>query len=121
MAKWHISKDGTPSICKAAVGNCPLGNNKSEHFKTKKAAQEHIDSKLSDKYGTLASNPVVSNEYQYWEGKDGEEIRVFEQTGGPNKYYLDIDNNYDMEFKTKEDLNTFLKDQKANLVGWDKL
>lgn len=30
---YHIAKNGTPAICKAQPGKCPLGN-QTEHFDT---------------------------------------------------------------------------------------
>lgn len=42
--KYHISKNGTPSVCKALSGQCPLGG-VSEHFDTIEAAQEFGDQK----------------------------------------------------------------------------
>lgn len=44
MAKYHIKRDGTPGICRAKDGNCPLGN-ESEHFSTKEEAQNYADKK----------------------------------------------------------------------------
>lgn len=42
MAKYHIKKDGTPGVCRAKEGNCPLGN-ESEHFPTRAEAQNYAD------------------------------------------------------------------------------
>ena len=44
MAKYHIKRDGTPGICRAKDGNCPLGN-ESELFSTKEEAQNYADKK----------------------------------------------------------------------------
>lgn len=45
---YHIAKNGTPSICKAQPGKCPLGN-QAEHFDTVEEAQIYAD-QLNQKY-----------------------------------------------------------------------
>ena len=42
MAKYHVKKDGTPGICHAQDGNCPLGDS-SQHFSSVQEAQEYAD------------------------------------------------------------------------------
>ena len=42
MAKYHVKKDGTPGICHAQEGNCPLGDS-SQHFSSVQEAQEYAD------------------------------------------------------------------------------
>ena len=42
MAKYHVKKDGTPGICRAQEGNCPLGDS-NRHFSTEFEAQEYAD------------------------------------------------------------------------------
>lgn len=42
MAKYHISKDGTPGVCHAQNGNCPLGG-ADQHYPTMEAAQAAAD------------------------------------------------------------------------------
>ena len=44
MAKYHVKKDGTPGVCHAQEGNCPLGDS-SQHFSSKEEAQEYADKK----------------------------------------------------------------------------
>lgn len=41
---YHIKKDGTPGICRAKPGNCPLGGDEN-HFPTKEEAQDYADKK----------------------------------------------------------------------------
>ena len=41
---YHIKKDGTPDICRAKPGNCPLGGDEN-HFPTKEEAQDYADKK----------------------------------------------------------------------------
>ena len=63
MAKYHVKKDGTPGICRAQDGNCPLGDT-NEHFSNVQDAQEYAD-KLNeqrikrDKLG----NDYIRNRY----------------------------------------------------------
>ena len=42
MARYHVKKDGTPGICHAQPGKCPLGG-EGQHFKTIDEAQEYAD------------------------------------------------------------------------------
>jgi len=42
MAKYHVKKDGTPGVCHAQEGNCPLGDS-SQHFSSKEEAQDYAD------------------------------------------------------------------------------
>ena len=42
MAKYHVKKDGTPGVCRAQEGNCPLGDS-SQHFSSKEDAQVYAD------------------------------------------------------------------------------
>ena len=42
MAKYHVKKDGTPGVCRAQEGNCPLGDS-SQHFSRKEEAQDYAD------------------------------------------------------------------------------
>ena len=39
---YHIKKDGTPDICRAKPGNCPLGGDEN-HFQTIEEAQIYAD------------------------------------------------------------------------------
>ena len=47
MAKYHVKKDGTPGVCRAQEGNCPLGDS-SQHFSSKEEAQDYAD-KVNEK------------------------------------------------------------------------
>ena len=42
MAKYHVKKDGTPGVCRAQEGNCPLGDS-SQHFSNIQDAQDYAD------------------------------------------------------------------------------
>ena len=52
MAKYHISKNGKPSVCQAKEGNCPLGN-ESKHFNTEEEALKHFNENAKSQYGLL--------------------------------------------------------------------
>ena len=44
MAKYHIRKDGTPGICHAQEGNCPLGGSENHvEAETLEQAQRQFD------------------------------------------------------------------------------
>lgn len=49
MIRYHIKADGTPGICRASVGNCPLGGSES-HFKTREDAQAYADKQNEENY-----------------------------------------------------------------------
>lgn len=61
---YHISKDGTPGICRAQAGRCPLGG-ASEHFETEaqayEAAQSQMESKFSVDGHSLTNEDVQIN------------------------------------------------------------
>lgn len=50
MTKYHIKADGTPGVCRAKTGNCPLGG-EGEHFKTAEEATQAGQEKLSKEMG----------------------------------------------------------------------
>lgn len=54
MAKYHIKKDGTPGVCHATKGNCPLGG-ESNHYSTEAEAATVAQSKLESQYGLGAT------------------------------------------------------------------
>ncbi len=56
--KFHISRRGTPAICRAESGNCPLGSD-DEHYATREEAREAFESSQNT-----------------WTEKDSETLRV---------------------------------------------
>lgn len=52
MAKYHIKKDGTPGICRAKSGNCPLGGSES-HFDSIEAANAEAQRKMETEFGLV--------------------------------------------------------------------
>lgn len=57
MAKYHINKDGVPSVCKAQTRPCPLGGD-DIHFNTKQEAQNYADKKAQKQYGVISEVPA---------------------------------------------------------------
>lgn len=57
MTKFHINKQGIPSICKAKPGNCPLGDN-STHFNSSEEAQLHINKINQEKFSILPASQI---------------------------------------------------------------
>lgn len=54
LGLYHISKDGTPAVCHARRGHCPLGG-PSVHFSSIIEAQKYADKKNSDNYSNNKS------------------------------------------------------------------
>ena len=59
MAKYHVKKDGTPGVCHAQEGNCPLGDS-SQHFSSKEEAQDYAD-KINEGLAQ-SQNESITNE-----------------------------------------------------------
>lgn len=49
MSRYHIKKDGTPGICHAQPGHCPLGG-EGEHYPSMEAAQAAADIKNMENF-----------------------------------------------------------------------
>ena len=61
MARYHINKNGVPSVCKAKPGNCPYGgqDGNENHFSNIEDAQKAADnSKLINNINQKQVNPV---------------------------------------------------------------
>ena len=56
MSKYHVKKDGTPGICRAQEGNCPLGDS-SQHFSSKEEAQDYADKVNENNANNVTENP----------------------------------------------------------------
>ena len=56
MAKYHVKKDGTPGLCKAQEGNCPLGDS-SQHFSSKSEAQDYVDKVNENNANNVTEKP----------------------------------------------------------------
>lgn len=58
MTKFHIGRNGTPTLCKAQKDNCPFGD-ENHHYNTKEEAQKHVETKLSQEYNVYNGNKRV--------------------------------------------------------------
>ena len=69
MARYHISSNGTPAVCHAEKGNCPLGgaDGMQNHFDTKEAAQAAADRQAMSGFAvdrlSADKHADMSNEY----------------------------------------------------------
>lgn len=52
MTKYHIKKDGTPGVCRAKNGNCPLGGSES-HYDSMEDAQAAAQEKMENEFGVI--------------------------------------------------------------------
>lgn len=61
MAKYHIRKDGTPGVCHAQEGNCPLGGSENHvEAETLEQAQRQFDNK-----NEKLAKQITSDDYNY--------------------------------------------------------
>lgn len=56
MAKYHLSEDGTPRLCKASEGNCPLASDEAHYGSRKDAAEAYEESMSSASIATVSSS-----------------------------------------------------------------
>ena len=102
MSKYHVKKDGTPGICHAQEGNCPLGDS-SQHFSSKEEAQDYAD-KINEEKAELSSmNTEEVKNRALEDNENGDKYRT--------ELYNRLSNNTERkEFKLKEmkgnDFNT---------------
>ena len=64
MTTYHIKQDGTPGVCRAKAGNCPLGGT-SLHFDTAEQAEHVSQAIMEAKYGfggDSTSSPEVQSQ-----------------------------------------------------------
>lgn len=57
VIKYHIKADGTPGICRAAKGNCPLSTDEN-HYKTQEEAQVAADKIMSEKHSVFSEGKM---------------------------------------------------------------
>ena len=57
MARYHIKKDGTPGICHAQPGKCPLGG-MSQHYASAELAQQAADAQHLENFSKNAENKI---------------------------------------------------------------
>lgn len=61
MAKYHIKKDGTPGLCRAKEGNCPLEGSES-HFDSMEAAYTAAQDRLEAEFGVVHKGNLSEKE-----------------------------------------------------------
>lgn len=61
MAKYHISKNGQPGICRAKSGNCPLGS-EAEHFSNIQEASKHAEKVMGDRFNYMVSTRTTGGD-----------------------------------------------------------
>lgn len=101
MPRYHIKRDGTPGVCYAKSGNCPLGG-QGDHYDTAVEAFKAADERNSCYAELTQNNFIVNNETKEMLSKagvpdnflnslqDGAEIslseydKLFQEAGNPN-------------------------------------
>ena len=80
MTTYHIKQNGTPGVCHAKTGNCPLGGT-SLHFDTAEQAEHVSQAIMEAKYGLGEDIYVESQEESQKENntKEIEEIEEVEE------------------------------------------
>ena len=80
MTTYHIKQDGTPGVCRAKAGNCPLGGT-SLHFDTAEQAEHVSQAIMEAKYGLGEAIYVESQEESQKENniKEVEEVEAVEK------------------------------------------
>lgn len=110
MARYHIGKDGAPSICKAQPGNCPFGSDK-DHFTTYEDAQKVAD-KINEEQARKRMNAESYDEFSMRaiDGK-GHEIYKKKMPLFKRMFYNIVDNinlnKKQEEVKKKDPRNAF--------------
>jgi hypothetical protein len=67
MAKYHLKADGSPGVCKAQPGKCPISND-SEHFATKNEAravyEKNMESQLLSRFEKFPNESYMDAEFK---------------------------------------------------------
>lgn len=61
MTKYHIKRDGTPGVCHAVKGHCPLGG-ADNHFTTQEAAQQAADERNANESNLFNKQRMFSDD-----------------------------------------------------------
>ena len=98
MAKYHISTDGNPRVCKASAGSCPIGGNET-HYTSKEAARTAFEASEaipeSTPKKTRSGESIRTADYQgnvYWRNAEGKlhrdgDLPAFEGPNGTKEWY----------------------------------
>ena len=73
MARYHVKKDGTPGICHAQPGKCPLGG-EGQHFKTIDEAQEYAD---KEHLNTFTDDTKEENDFSTISSTEADKIEDY--------------------------------------------
>lgn len=123
MTKFHMKKDGTPGVCHAQEGNCPLGGNENHvEAETLEQAQQYFDDKNESKAKETQklSNTIKDLKVKYID-KEAMEFTpsdddINEVIDNINKEYEDERNRLDSKIKeldeelSKKSLMNLFKD-----------
>ena len=74
---------------------------------------------LIDKYLNDGTYGVMSYAVQRWENKKGDFAKVTKLMYGKG-YSVEVNNQYELDFKNEKELKKWLKKEKYELVGYDK-
>lgn len=100
MSKYHIKKDGTPGICRAKNGNCPLGGSEN-HFDSMEDAQVAAQEMMEERFGVESTEErfeSLKNKLTNFNGSTSEQdslrteiSRLNEELQGSNHNHGTID------------------------------
>lgn len=89
MAKYHIRKDGTPGVCHAQEGNCPLGGSENHvEAETLEQAQRQFD-KRNEHVAEL--NRSLLKDYDSYDKPEKEVFDKMYWSGRQETYVIDYD------------------------------
>lgn len=105
MTKYHIKKDGTPGICHAKEGNCPLGG-PNNHFDSLSAAQNEADKRNQSDF--IINREEIQSKIDKLESElphlTGFDVILTNIEIQRNKYALE-GKDYDKELEKRKKLN----------------
>lgn len=78
MTIYHIKNDGTPGICRAKPGQCPLGDS-SQHFDNELDAMAYADLKNEENYFTLSNRQEEIYNNKLMDGKSFSMMEAIER------------------------------------------
>lgn len=81
MTKYHITKKGEVTVCKATVEACPLGG---VHFETAEMAEEYLEKENVERYGYLpfVNNNSHSEQINLIDSDKNEVIKIVKEISG---------------------------------------
>lgn len=87
LAKYHIRADGTPGVCHAHQGRCPLGgaSGSENHFDTKEEAQAAIDKEHMNSFTD------ASREHAHMQTVDWKKFTPYKNLNGIHRMTIDED------------------------------